>query len=291
MAISEIKMIIPCQCLLGEGPYFSRTFNCLLWVDILGGTLYRLDWTQKTLKTYLMPEPICWVMETTERRLIAGFERGIYYLDNSTLQPIELYPLPELAINNRLNDAKTDRNGYLFFGTMDKHEKRNTGALYRFGHQQVPTIVDNDYVISNGPAVSISGCTLYSTESSTKTIYQFDLDESGGISNKRVFAQFENGMGFPDGMTVDSEDHLWVAAWDGFGIYRYTPAGKKIQFINLPVPRITSVTFIGENLEYLAVTSARVGLDEEMIKAYPYSGAIFILDLKVKGVLETLAVL
>ena len=56
-------------------------------------------------------------------------------------------------------------------------------------------------------------------------------------------------MGFPDGMTVDSEDHLWVAAWNGYGVYRFAPNGEQVQFIRLPAPRVTSVAFVGEELD------------------------------------------
>ena len=287
MAFNTIKMIIPCQCLLGEGPYFSRTYNCLFWVDILSNVLYRFDWTQQTVQTFQMPEPICWLMETQDQQFIAGFESAIYYLDNQTLQRTSLHCQLNEPEGNRFNDAKADRNGNLFFGTMDKLEQQSSGSLYRLGNGNSLQKVDTNYVISNGPAISKNGRTLYSTESSSKTIYQFDLDERGRITNKRVFVKFENGMGYPDGMSVDSEDHLWVAAWDGFGVYRFTPLGEQIQFIELPVPRITSVTFVGESLEYLAVTSAKVGLDEDTLKKYEYSGSVFILKPNVHGVFET----
>lgn len=291
MVINAIKMIIPCQCLLGEGPYFSRTFNSLFWVDILANTLYRFDWTLQTVQTFQMPESICWLMETHDKQLIAGFENAIYYLDSNTLERTSLYCQLDEPKGNRLNDAKTDRNGNLFFGTMDKLEQQNTGSLYRVGNGNSLQKVDTNYVISNGPAISKNGRTLYSTESLTQTIYQFDVNAQGELSNKRIFVKFDESMGFPDGMTVDSEDHLWVAAWDGFGVYRFTPFGEKIQFIKLPVPRITSVTFVGESLEYLAVTSARVGLDEDTLKEYRKSGSVFILNPNINGVSEALAVI
>ena len=291
MAINAIKMIIPCQCLLGEGPYFSRTHNSLFWVDILSKVLYQFDFKQQTVKAFQMPEPICWLMETHDQQLIAGFENAIYYLDCNTLQRASLYCQLDEPKGNRLNDAKTDRNGNLFFGTMDKLEQQNTGSLYRLGNGNSLQKVDTNYVISNGPAISKNGRTLYSTESLTQTIYQFDLNDQGELSNKRIFVKFDETMGFPDGMTVDNEDHLWVAAWDGFGVYRFTPFGEKIQFIKLPVPRITSVAFVGESLEYLAVTSARVGLDEDALKKYEKSGSVFILNPNVNGVSEALAVI
>ena len=287
MAVNSIKMIIPCQCMLGEGPYFSRSLNCLFWVDIISQELYRFDWSQQTLTRTQMAEPICWVMETQDQQLIAGFENAIYYLDSITLQKTALYCQLHEPEGNRLNDAKTDRNGHVFFGTMDKLEQQNVGSLYRIGKGKSVQQVDSSYMISNGPAISKNGRILYSTESSTRTIYQFDLNEQGELSNKRVFVKFDETMGFPDGMTVDNDDHLWVASWNGHGLYRFTAQGKQVQFYRLPAPRITSLTFFGDDLTTIAVTSARVGLDAEVLKQYPYSGAVFILQADIQGIAET----
>ena len=287
MAINAIKMIIPCQCLLGEGPYYSRSFNSLFWVDILSKALYRFDFTQQTLHTYHMPEPICWLMETQDQQLIAGFENAIYYLDSNTLQRGLLYYQLNEPSGNRLNDAKTDRHGHLFFGTMDKLEQQNSGSLYRLGNGKSLQKVDTNYVISNGPAISKNGRILYSTESSSRTIYQFDLNPQGKLSNKRVFAKFDESMGFPDGMTVDNDDHLWVASWNGHGLYRFNEKGSVTSFYRLPAPRITSLTFFGDDLTSIAVTSARTGLGEDMLEKYPHSGAVFILQANVQGIAET----
>lgn len=287
MAVNAIKMIIPCQCLLGEGPYFSRTFNCLFWVDILSKELYRFDYTQQTVKTFQMPESICWLMETHDQQLIAGFENAIYYLDSNTLQKTSLYCQLNEPQGNRLNDAKTDRHGNLFFGTMDKLEQQNVGSLYRLGNGKSLQKVDSNYVISNGPAISKDGRTLYSTESSTQTIYQFDLNAQGELSNKRVFVKFDQTMGFPDGMTVDNDNHLWVASWNGHGLYRFCENGTIVHFYRLPAPRITSLTFFGDDLTTIAVTSARIGLEPEVLTQYPYSGAVFILQADIQGIAET----
>lgn len=287
MSISAIKMIIPCQCMLGEGPYFSHTLNSLFWVDILSKVLYKLDWQQKILTKIQMAEPICWLVETDKQQLIAGFENAIYYLDRDTLQKTSLYCQLDEPSENRLNDAKTDRNGHLFFGTMDTLEQQQTGSLYRLTQNKQIQKVDTHYVISNGPAVSKNGRKLYSTESATQTIYQFDLSEQGELSNKREFIKFTAAMGFPDGMTVDDDDHLWVASWNGHGLYRFTAQGRQVQFYRLPVPRVTSLTFMGPDLNTIAVTSARVGLEQDVLDKYPYSGSVFILESSIKGISES----
>ena len=142
-------------------------------------------------------------------------------------------------------------------------------------------------MISNGPAISKNGRILYSTESSTRTIYQFDLNEQGELSNKRVFVKFDMTMGFPDGMTVDNDNHLWVASWNGSGLYRFSPQGKCVQFYKLPAPRVTSLTFMGADLDTIAVTTARTGLEQHVLEQFPYSGGVFIIAAPVKGIAET----
>ena len=201
--------------------------NCLFWVDIIGQSLFRLDWQTKQMIYFGMPEPICWIMEAQDGQLVAGFEKGIYRLDSNTFERQLLFSLANEPNSNRLNDGKTDRNGHGFFGTMDKEGQRTSGSLYRFGHGKSPEQVDSNYTISNGPAVSRSGDYLYSTASDERTIYRFSLDDQGQLSDKQPFITFTDEMGFPDGMTVDSDDHIWVAAWNDYGLYRFSPTGEQ----------------------------------------------------------------
>ncbi|WP_259399774.1 SMP-30/gluconolactonase/LRE family protein [Pseudoalteromonas sp. SG44-8] len=103
------------------------------------------------------------------------------------------------------------------------------------------------------------------------------------LSNKRVFVKFDETMGFPGGMTVDNFKHLWVASWNGHCLYRFCENGTIVHFYRLPAPRITSLTFFGDDL----TTIARTGLEPEVLKQYPYSGAVFILTASVKGIAES----
>jgi sugar lactone lactonase YvrE len=287
MQSDDITHIITSRCLLGEGAYYSQTQHRLFWVDILGKALFCYDLENQQLSRYSMPEAICWVMETQQGQLIAGFEKAIYTLHNETFARTLLFSLPNEPRGNRLNDAKTDRNGFAYFGTMDSKEQQVKGVLYRFGHTQLPTKVDDNYMISNGPAVSKCGKYLYSTDSDKRTIYKFSLNSRGELSDKQVFITFDETMGFPDGMTVDAEDCLWVAAWDGFGVYRFNAQGQKIRFIKLPAPRLTSVAFIGKQQNYLAITSASAELSKIERQRYPHSGDVFIIKPGVNGLLET----
>ena len=91
--------------------------------------------------------------------------------------------------------------------------------------------------------------------------FDFDL-ETGELTNRRQIAAVEwdetspAGLTIADGMTVDAEDHLWVAIFGAGEVRRYAPSGELTQVIELPVPGVTSCAFGGEDMADLYITSA-----------------------------------
>ena len=123
--------------------------------------------------------------------------------------------------------------------------------------------MDDNYAITNGPAFSLDGKTMYHTDTAKRNIYAFDVDADGTITNKRVFVRLEaEEAGYPDGMTVDSENCIWLGHFAGSRITRYSPQGKILQVIPVPVPNITSCTFGGSDLENSARTDAATSDNE-----------------------------
>ena len=53
--------------------------------------------------------------------------------------------------------------------------------------------------------------------------------------------------------------------------------------INLPVPRPTSCTFGGPNLDILYVTTARIRLSAQQLAEAPLSGSVLAVDVGIKG--------
>ena len=66
-------------------------------------------------------------------------------------------------------------------------------------------------------------------------------------------------MGYPDGMTIDDQDMLWIAMWDGWCDTFGSNKGNIIQKYNIPSQRVTSCAF-GVHLKQLYVTTANCGL-------------------------------
>lgn len=102
--------------------------------------------------------------------------------------------------------------------------------------------------------------------------------------NQRVFAKVDESAGWPDGLSVDREGAVWSAHWDGWRITRYAPDGVIDCVLSLPVPRPTSCTFGNNELNRLFITSARIGLSTTAIAEAPLSGALFDIDVGVKGI-------
>lgn len=76
--------------------------------------------------------------------------------------------------------------------------------------------------ISNGLEWSLDGKTFYYIDSLAFKVEAFDYESTGGlISNRRtVFDLPKNGIkGNPDGMTIDTRGHLWVAVFFGAKVF------------------------------------------------------------------------
>ena len=270
----------PVRDLLGEGPLWSARDRALYWVDIKAPCVNRLDLGDGTVTVWPMPEAIGWLIERRDAAgFIAGFKSGFARLDLDPVA-IDLFADPEAHLpDTRLNDAKADRRGRIWAGSMDERPNAQPiGALRRLDPDFSLRIVDDGYHIANGPTFSPDQKVLYHADSAQRLVYAYDIDDDGGLANKRVFVRFADDWGYPDGMTTDAEGGVWIAAWDGGRVNRFTPDGALDRFVALPASQITSCAFAGPNLDRLFITSAAMGRDDE-----PLAGALFEIDAGVRG--------
>jgi len=282
-----ISCVADVKAILGEGPVWVEREAALYWVDITGRRIFRLSVEGGAVTTWEPPFRIGSLVPRAAGGFVGGTEQGLAWLDPAAgrYEPIA-DPEPDRP-GNRFNDGKTDRRGRFWAGTMDAREAEASGALYRLDPDLALARIDDGYRVTNGPAFSRDGGLMYHSDSALRTIYAFDIGEGGAASNKRVFARFGEGEGYPDGMTVDAEDCLWVAFWDGWCLRRFSPAGECLAELAMPVQRPTSCAFGGPDLDRLFITSARRGLGAEALANQPQAGGLFLLAPGVKGIAET----
>jgi D-xylonolactonase len=263
---------------LGEGTLWSARDRAVYWVDILSPALNRLSLDGGAVERWVMPEPLGWVAERVGGGFIGGFKSGfaMISLDPLTITPIG-DPEPDMPYN-RMNDGKADAQGHIWCGTMDMVEERASGSLYRLTPDLVWQQMDSGYRVPNGPAFSPCGKWLYHSDTSRQVMYRF-ARTADGIEDRQPFIRFTDADGYPDGMTVDADGHIWIAHWGGGRISRFTPDGKLDRAIALPARQVTNITFAGPDLDRMFVSSAAIDLD-----ATCYDGGFFEVDCGVRGV-------
>lgn len=279
-----MRCIADVGAILGEGPVWVGREAALYWVDIVAGTLFR--WSEQDgASTIAVARPLCSIVPRAGGGFVGGSYEGFVGVDEQYRLTLIANPEPDRPVN-RMNDGKTDREGRFWAGTMDRHEQAASGALYRLDPDRTWTRIDDGYRVTNGPAFSPDGRTLYHSDSALQRIYSFDLAADGTVSNKRLFAQFGEGEGYPDGMTVDAEGCLWVAFWGGWCVRRLAPDGAVLASIAVPTQCPTSCAFGGEALDQLFITSAARDLDAQERLAQPTAGGLFVTRPGVCGIAE-----
>lgn len=277
----------PAGAKLGEGPVWVDKENALYWVDIKECMIHRLLWPSAKRRSWKTDCQIGALHPTSEGRFIGAFADGIRFVHldaGSEYAKTTLIIDPEAEFTgNRFNDGKIGPNGDFWAGSMDDGETEPTGHLYALTADGQFRLIDSDYVITNGPAFSPDGKTLYHTDTLNRIIYAFDLEPSGHVHSKRVFIHIPAENGYPDGMCVDAAGCLWVCHWGGWGITRYSPSGEKVGRIELPVANVTSCTFGGINRSVLFMTTASKGLSREERLRQSGAGALYAIELDVQG--------
>ncbi len=282
--MSEVTCIWEIQAQLGEGPLWVAAENALYWVDIIGQQVHRLTVDSGERRTWTFDQPVTSLAIRQSGGFVGTVLDGFAAIDLST-ETIESIVLPEANLpGNRFNDGKVDGNGRYWAGTMNLAEKEETGSLYCLEPDNTLRKMDSDYIITNGPAFSADGQTMYHNDSVKRVVYAFDLHDDGSIGRKRPFIQFTDpAEGYPDGMTVDSENCLWLAHYAGARLTRYSPDAEVLQVVPLPVPNITSCTFGGSKLDTLYITTACQEMSPAALEQYPLAGSLFVYQPGVTG--------
>jgi D-xylonolactonase len=280
--MSEVECVWPVGAILGEGPVWSAAEKALWFVDIKAPAIHRFHPATGETRSWHAPARVGFVAPTGDGSFIAGLKTGLHRFNPETSNFTLLHVVEPHAPNNRLNDGFVDAEGFLWFGSMDDNEEEPSGALYQLGAGGCIRR-DPGYIVSNGPAESPDGRTLYHTDTLAGIIYAFDRARAGALSNKRVFARFEPGSGYPDGPIVDAEGCLWTGVFGGWSLKRFSPQGELLSELRLPCSAVTKAAFAGDDLRTLYITTAHVALNPEERKQQPLAGGLFRARVDVPG--------
>jgi D-xylonolactonase len=269
------------QALLGEGALWDPVHGRVWFVDIKGKRIHRCAPDGGERRSWDAPGQVSFVVPTRDAGIVCSLEDGLYRFDDADGSFTPLAKVEADQPGNRFNDGHVDHKGQLWFGSMHDAEEEASGALYRFDGKHVARM-DDGYVITNGPALSPDGRTLYHTDTLDKRVYAFDVAADGSLSNKRTFVEIVDG-GYPDGMAVDADGHVWVATFGGWRIDRFDAAGTKVGEVRFPCANVTKLAFGGEDLRTVYATTARKGLSADDLAKQPLAGGLFTFRSETAG--------
>lgn len=282
---TEATVEFKAEAMLGEGPLWDEAEKRLYWVDILSGKLFRYDPYEKTNDEFVLGEHLGAIALRKNGGLVFAMKSGFAFFDPDTGNLDKITDPEEHLSNNRFNDGKCDPTGRFWAGTMSYDLDEGEGNLYCLNTHQNVELKLEDLTIANGMAWNQNKDKFYFIDTSHRKIYAFDYDDStGSISNKSVLREIDPTDGYPDGMTIDDDGHLFVALYDGGKIMRIEPtSGKTVYEIHLPVPKVTCCAFGGNDLNELYITTARQEMSRQELKQSPLSGSLFKAELPFSG--------
>lgn len=275
--------------LLGECPVWDWRIDELYTIDIDGQCVNRLDLSTGERRTHrLGGRPGSMALTHDTGRLLVAVEDSLVFLDWSTGRSEDWLGLETGGPANRLNDGRCDRQGRFWVGSMHEDASESSGVLHRIEPDGTTAELRRAIGVSNGLAFSPDGRTMYFADTIANTIWTHEYDpDTGEARNRKVFTDFSDLPGQPDGGCVDAEGCYWTACVFGSAIARLTPDGAVDRIIDLPVTKPTMPAFGGSALDILFVTSIGGGGSHAKPEPQGANGRLIAIDAGIGGIAET----
>ncbi|OUM41715.1 SMP-30/gluconolactonase/LRE family protein [Arthrobacter sedimenti] len=179
----------------------------------------------------------------------------------------------------RLNDGTVDPHGAFVVGTLSLTDRTDTEVLLRVWPDGRVETLREGISLSNGVAFSPDGTTIYHVDTLAGIVSRHSYGQGTFDPDEPWITVLKDLPAYPDGLTVDASGALWVAQWGGASIRRHTPTGELLAIVSVDAEQASCPGFVGQNLDTLAITSAREGLNNPTDQ----SGSLFLADVGTQG--------
>lgn len=267
-------------CSLGEGPLWHPERRQLFWFDINGMRLH----TRGQHWQFDIPHSAAgWVDHGT---LLIASARGLHRFDIASGTSEDIAPLEADNPVTRSNDGRADPWGGFWIGTMGHAAKPGAGAIYRYVRGDLHQLYTG-ITISNAICFAPDGGHAYFTDTKVGVIMRQALDAQGWPKgDPEAFVDCRAQGLNPDGAVVARDGTLWVAQWGAYRVAAYDTQGQFCGARHVPAAQASCPAFGGPDLGTLFVTSAQLGIPEDVLQAEPANGQTFSIAGLSKGLAE-----
>ncbi|MCX6641776.1 MAG: SMP-30/gluconolactonase/LRE family protein [Candidatus Bathyarchaeota archaeon] len=224
-----------------EGPVWNSAYGFLLFSDIPANRIYK--WVPDgSVSVFREPCGNSNGLTFDKRGNLIICEHGTRRL--SILEKNEDYKvLADRYQDKRLNspnDVVVRSDGKIYFTDppygikVDEQELPFQGVYSLDVEKEKLTLLLNDFDRPNGLAFSPDEKVIYIADSSNRRhVRAFDVESDGSLIHGRVFAEIRSELpGNPDGMKVDVEGNLYIAA--AGGVWVFSVKGEHLGIIDTP---------------------------------------------------------
>ena len=287
------RLLLDSQCALGEGPIWHAGRQQLFFFDINEQTLFAVTAAGEIAESWLFNETVAAAAILDDHTLVLATDTGLKQFDLATGGMNRINEIEADKPITRTNDCRVHPSGAFWIGTMTRSEEEApVGAVYHYRAGTLTTL-KSGIKIPNATCFSPDGRIAYWADTPTKKIMQVATDPATGlpIGEWTLFADVEGHRGWPDGAVVDSEGYLWNARWGGSCVVRHAPDGSIDRVIEVPVSQVTCPAFGGPDLKTLFITTANKNMSAAQLAAEKVAGGLFVIDVDVAGLPESLIVI
>jgi D-xylonolactonase len=266
-----------------EGPRVDSKNNLYFSDVYIGGLFCR---TPEGNIRHMIPDRK-WIGGTAlnaDGRIVLSGHGGLILFDPGTGKQETLLAEIDGQPVQAINDIQPDFEGNLYAGLYDlaaqnliKVDVNHPVPLQPLVHLLVDRKVRRvaeGIKAANGIGISPDRRIVYQAET-MEGVLAYDRAADGSLSNRRLAINHP----WTDGIAVDFEGCVWIAAIQDSSIIRFTPDGELDRRVEIPVREVASLTFGGEDLrDIYVVTGSAIHMP-----GFERTGRIYRLRSDVTG--------
>jgi sugar lactone lactonase YvrE len=263
-------------------PEDPRWHDGKLWFSDMQGlqvmTVDAVGRSEKIIEIKGSPSGLGWLPDG-RLLVVSMLDRRLLRLDSEGL--VEVADLGHLA-SFHCNDMVVDKQGRAYIGNFGFDyaakapvEPAEIVLVMPDGHAR---IVAQDLLFPNGTVITPDGQTLIVAETFGNRLTAFNIEQDGALSHRRVWANLEGA--FPDGICLDAEGAIWVAAPHPGEVMRVLEGGDITHRVNVST-RPYACVLGGDDRCTLFICTAGSAIPEQ-VRARP-GGKIETVKVEVPG--------